>query len=68
MWKGRELRGPIDLAVDASQEYFGQAGGGHLAASVRFGINHILENLGRKARCRKPLIQETFSPESSVSP
>lgn len=41
MWTGRRL-GSVDLAVDTSQKEFGQAGGGYLAVSVWFSIDHIL--------------------------
>jgi len=52
--KGRESRGLVDLTVDTSQEEFGQAGGGYLATSAWFSINHILEDLNRKTRRRIP--------------
>ena len=45
---GLDGPGLVDLAVDTSQEEFGQAGGGHLANSVRLSINHILKGLSRR--------------------
>jgi len=54
MLRGGELGGlgPVDLAVDTSQEEFGQAGGGYLANGVRLSINHILKGLGGRSRCK----------------
>ena len=43
MWKEGGLRRLVDLAVDAPQEEFGQAGGSYIAGNVWLSINHVLE-------------------------
>jgi len=51
--------GLVDLTVDASQQEFSQADGGHLGSDERFSINNILEYKLLDENAEKSPIQET---------
>jgi hypothetical protein len=64
--EGRKLGGFVDLAVDTTQEEFGQAYGGQFATNIWFSVNHILEGFGFQMRCKATW--GAFLPESNISP